>query len=214
MRKLFTFVCVLLLWQSIAVAQNFLHISKGDTTLVVPMAELDSVTIRSESFYAPRYLCDGVYQYSFFSAPLDTVPIYVSKNSVIAKGVFYGKDLVINVDFSNGSCSVPQQQTGYTHSDYGIVSVYGIGTFDFLSGLFELQLTYIVDAGSWGTFFETLQLDMGTYAGTPCMRRVEDEKHEKNQASRRLLVSPKQSEGVECNNTMELIPVSTREYIK
>ena len=46
-----TLTCALLLWQTVAVAQNYLHITSGDSTKIVRMAELDSVTIRDKSFY-------------------------------------------------------------------------------------------------------------------------------------------------------------------
>mgnify|MGYP003294499454 CR=1 FL=1 len=51
MKKLFTLIGALLLWQSVAVAQNYLHIWTGDTTKIVPMAQLDSVTVRDAEFY-------------------------------------------------------------------------------------------------------------------------------------------------------------------
>lgn len=51
MKKLFTLIGALLLWQSMAVAQNELHIWTGDTTKIVRMAELDSATVRDAEFY-------------------------------------------------------------------------------------------------------------------------------------------------------------------
>lgn len=51
MKKLFTLMGALLLWQSVAVAQNYLHIWMGDSTKIVPMAQLDSVTVRDVEFY-------------------------------------------------------------------------------------------------------------------------------------------------------------------
>ena len=54
MKKLFTLIGALLLWQAMAVAQNYLHISSGESTEVVPMAELDSVTV-----------CVGVSRYGY-----------------------------------------------------------------------------------------------------------------------------------------------------
>lgn len=51
MKKLFTLIGALLLWQSVAVAQNYLHIWTGDSTKIVPMAQLDSVTVRDVEFY-------------------------------------------------------------------------------------------------------------------------------------------------------------------
>ena len=46
MKKLFTLLIVMLLWQSAAVAQSFLQIITPEDTTEIPMAELDSVTIR------------------------------------------------------------------------------------------------------------------------------------------------------------------------
>ena len=46
MKKLFTLLIVMLLWQSAAVAQSFLQIITPEGTTEIPMAELDSVTIR------------------------------------------------------------------------------------------------------------------------------------------------------------------------
>ncbi len=51
MKKLFTLMGALLLWQTVAVAQNYLHIWTGDSTKIVPMAQLDSVTVRDAEFY-------------------------------------------------------------------------------------------------------------------------------------------------------------------
>ena len=51
MKKLFTLIGALLLWQSVAVAQNELHIWTGDTTKIVRLAMLDSVTVRDAEFY-------------------------------------------------------------------------------------------------------------------------------------------------------------------
>lgn len=51
MRKLFTLIGALLLWHTAAVAQNYLHIWTGDTTKIVRLAELDSVTVRDAEFY-------------------------------------------------------------------------------------------------------------------------------------------------------------------
>ena len=51
MRKLFTLIGALLLWHTVAVAQNYLHIWTGDTTKIVRMVQLDSVTVRDAEFY-------------------------------------------------------------------------------------------------------------------------------------------------------------------
>lgn len=51
MKKLFALIGALLLWQTVAVAQNCLHISSGDSVRIVPLAQLDSVTVRDVEFY-------------------------------------------------------------------------------------------------------------------------------------------------------------------
>lgn len=55
MKKLLSLIGALLLWQSVAVAQNYLHITSGDSTKIVRMAELDSVTVRDKDFYKPSF---------------------------------------------------------------------------------------------------------------------------------------------------------------
>lgn len=55
MKKLFTLLIVMLLWQSAAVAQSFLQIITPEDTTEIPMAELDSVTIRDVNFYGEKW---------------------------------------------------------------------------------------------------------------------------------------------------------------
>ena len=63
MKKLITFMSALLLWQTMAMAQNYLRISQGDSIVSIPFRELDSVTVRDFNFYknqlTPKSL-DGV----------------------------------------------------------------------------------------------------------------------------------------------------------
>lgn len=57
MKKLFTLLIVMLLWQSAAVAQSFLQIITPEDTTEIPMAELDSVTIRLPKYCPlPSYI--------------------------------------------------------------------------------------------------------------------------------------------------------------
>lgn len=51
MKKLFILMSALLLWQTIAVAQNYLHVTTSGSTFEVRAAELDSVTVRDMAFY-------------------------------------------------------------------------------------------------------------------------------------------------------------------
>lgn len=60
MKKLFTLMSALLLWQTMAVAQNYLHISSGDSVKKVQFAELDSVTVRNADFYKLSFTTEGL----------------------------------------------------------------------------------------------------------------------------------------------------------
>lgn len=164
MKKLFTLMGALLLWQTVAMAQNFLHIWTGDSTKIVPMAQLDSVTVRDVEFYSPKYLCEGTYSDSFFTGTPQTVSVYVFGDQYIAKGALYGNDLTIGCDPLTGACTVKEQYSGYNHPDYGVIRAHGQGSYDASAQLFTLKLEYIVNAGSFGTYTETLQLEGGTRA--------------------------------------------------
>ncbi len=52
MEKVLPLLAAMLLWSAETVAQNYLHIWTGESTEVVPMADLDSITIRDTKFYA------------------------------------------------------------------------------------------------------------------------------------------------------------------
>ena len=60
MKKILILLGAFLLWQSVAVAQNVLHIWTGDSTKVVRMAELDSVTVRDAEFYKQAFTPEGL----------------------------------------------------------------------------------------------------------------------------------------------------------
>ena len=60
MRKLFTFMSALLLLQTMAVAQNYLRISQGDSLVSIPFRELDSVTVRDADFYRLQLTPSGL----------------------------------------------------------------------------------------------------------------------------------------------------------
>ena len=51
MKNLLPLLAAMLLWSTEAVAQNFLRIWTSDSTVTVPMADLDSITIRDTKFY-------------------------------------------------------------------------------------------------------------------------------------------------------------------
>lgn len=189
MKKLFTLIGALLLWQAMAVAQNYLHISSGESTEVVPMAELDSVTVRDANFYrgAWRYLGTGAYTYTQFVSGIDEgCPIYTrnvneegTHKQYQVRDWYLGNPLVIDYDEATDSCWVEPQFTGYVHANYGNVwvaetSLYAAShgqdfneehsSFDPATGLFQLHLIYYVDAGYFGYGYETLQLDGATRA--------------------------------------------------
>jgi hypothetical protein len=189
MKKLFTLIGALLLWQAMAVAQNYLHISSGESTEVVPMAELDSVTVRDANFYGSAwwYLGTGTYTYTqYVSGIHEDRPIYTrnandegTHKQYQVRDWYFGNPLVIDYDEATDSCWVEPQFTGYVHSSYGNLwvaetSLYaaslgqdfneGHSSFDPATGLFQLHVVYYVDAGVFGYGYETLQLDGATRA--------------------------------------------------
>ena len=185
MKKLFTLIGALLLWQAMAVAQNYLHISSGESTEVVPMAELDSVTVRDANFYGSAwgYLGTGTYTYAqFVSGVVPGHSIYVrnandggTHKQYQVRDWYLGNPLVIDYDEATGDCWVEPQFTGFVHSSYGNVwvaeaDIYfgeptgGHSSFDPATGLFQLHVVYYVDAGFFGYGYETLQLDGVTRA--------------------------------------------------
>ena len=86
MKKLFTFLGVLLLWQTMAVAQNHLYVYHGDTCVTkAPIANLDSATVRQTEFYEPLYLCQGVFNESFFYSGAFEVSVYALGDKLIVK---------------------------------------------------------------------------------------------------------------------------------
>lgn len=162
MKKLFALFGALLLWQSVAVAQNVLHIWTGDSTRVVRMAELDSVTVRDGEFYTPTYLCEGAFYDSFFYEEWLDVAVYTLGDTYIVKEALVGRDLTFTYDSNSGMCVVKEQVTGYNHSTYGMIRVRGNGYYEENECSFRFNLEYIVDAGSFGTYGAILQLPVPT----------------------------------------------------
>ena len=181
MKKIFTLFGALLLWQSVAVAQNYLHISSGDSVKKVRVAELDSVTIRDKYFYGYdwEYLTMGTYTFTEVLSGSSTTPIYkrqMSKDGT--KWLFKlenfareGRGLVISYDSSTGRCHIQPQAIGYTYGDYGAIMIADcatytgdeeddLSTFNEETGLFELYVIYYVEAGYLNYGYEYLQLDM------------------------------------------------------
>ena len=159
MKKLFTLLGALLLWQAMAVAQSYLHISQGDSAIAVPIAQLDSATVRDTEFYEPVYLCQGVFNESFFNNDSFEVSVYTLGDKLIVKdaGLYEGFTFTNNI--SSEVFAVEEQKTQYNHSTYGIIRVRGNGIYDSNNDSFYFELQYIVDAGSFGTYPVTLQLN-------------------------------------------------------
>lgn len=159
MKKLFTLLGALLLGQAMAVAQSYLHISQGDSAIAVPIAQLDSATVRDAEFYEPVYLCQGVFYDSFFYNNSFEVSVYTLGDKLIVKDA----DVYEGFTFTNNRSSeifvVEEQKTSYNHSVYGIIRVLGNGTYSPSDDSFYFDLQYIVDAGSFGTYPVVLQLN-------------------------------------------------------
>lgn len=159
MKKLFALLGAILLWQTMAVAQNYLHITSGGETKMVRIAELDSVTLRAVDFYDPKYLCEGVFTTTFFGESFEA-PVYMQciterQHRYIVDGPLY---YVIDLDPLTGKCNVPLNNVRYEHPTYGEMRAHGYGVYDSEKREFRLEVEYTVDAGTFGSFVEILQL--------------------------------------------------------
>ena len=178
MKKLFALFGALLLWQSVAVAQNVLHIWTGDSTRVVRMAELDSVTVRDTKFYgaAWEYVAMGTYQFTQVFGNISTSPVYRRQVSEdlwqykFENWLYQGYDLIIDYNVSTGRCRVQPQPTGYVHGDYGMIMVTDGATYTgneegypsyFVknNNTFELYMVYYVEQGVFGHGYEYMVLE-------------------------------------------------------
>lgn len=189
MKKLFTLFCVLLLWQSVAVAQNELHIWTGDSTKIVQIAKLDSVTVRDKLYYGDymswNYYATGVYEYTLAFSGNVRLNVYVRENltdttkrQFMLENWAFGVNLIIDYDTSSGLCRVQPQSTGYIHEQYGYIMVADlitytgnetdeyISTFDEETGVFKLNMIYYVSEGYFGYGIEQMQLFMDSAANS------------------------------------------------
>lgn len=207
MKKLFTLLGALLLGQAMAVAQNYLHISQGDSAIAVPIAQLDSVTVRQTEFYEPLYLCQGVFYDSFFYNNSFEVSVYTLGDKLIVKDA----DVYEGFTFTNNRSSeifvVEEQKTSYNHSAYGIIRVLGNGTYSPSDDSFYFDLQYIVDAGSFGTYPVVLQLNRSIAAP------VRDRNGEGVPKATSELKATLQAKGLQDDKAthMQLQPMNSRE---
>ena len=211
MKKLFTLLGALLLWQTMAVAQSYLHISQGDSAIAVPIAQLDSVTVRDAEYYTPVYYCDASFYDPFFNESWLDVAVYSNGYTYIVKEALVGKDLTFTYDLYSGVCTVSEQETGYEHPSYGIIRVRGNGIYNSSEDSFYFDLEYIVDAGSYGTYLVTLQLNRAMTAP------VRDHKEEGAEISNpkatselKATLQTKELQGDKATH-MQLQPMNSRE---
>lgn len=125
----------------------------------------------------------GDYTYSVFFGSVDEpavdegLALYRNdKNPALFKIEHWGYD----VDFlftmdAEGNVLVADQETGYTHSTYGMVSVddcvdayedteHGVSSYDAETGTFNFAVVYYVSAGAFGRGIETFQLNAASKA--------------------------------------------------
>ena len=180
MKKLFTLIGALLLWQTMAVAQNFLHITVDDSTkMMVPTAELDSVTVRDAKYYDEgwEYLTTGTYEFTRVFSGTSPSPVYIRQMEEshlwqykFESWLYDGYPLIIDYNDSTGRCHVQPQPTGYVHDTYGMIMVVDAATYtgkeeDYPSyfhkdrNIFELFMVYYVEEGTFGNGYEYLGLD-------------------------------------------------------
>ena len=180
MKKLFTLIGALLLWQTMAVAQNFLHITVDDSTkMMVPMAELDSVTVREVNYYGEgwRYVTTGTYEFTRVFSGISPSSVYKRKMEEdhlwqykFESWLYDGYPLIIDYNDSTGRCHVQPQPTGYVHDTYGMIMATDGATytgkeeeypsyFHRYQNTFELFMVYYVEEGTFGYGYEYLQLN-------------------------------------------------------
>ena len=183
MNKFFTLLGALLLWHTMAVAQNVLRITSDDTTRVVRLADLDSVTIRAKYFYEEP-VGVGTYEFSVITTGTRTTSVLKSRvgNGLwqykLDDWLYVGKSFTIDYNTSTGRCYVQPQPSGYTYGQYGMVMVCDgatytgdesyVSTFDEETGVFKLYMVYYVDAGTLGHGYEYLRL--GEQNAAPALR--------------------------------------------
>ena len=207
MKKLFTLLGALLLWQTMAVAQSYLHISQGDSITAVPIAQLDSVTVRDAEYYTPVYYCDASFYDPFFNESWLDVAVYSNGYTYIVKEALVGKDLTFTYDLYSGVCTVSEQETGYEHPSYGIIRVRGNGYYNNNDNSFIFNLEYIVDAGSFGTYSAILQLPIPT---APARDRQEEDITPKAASELKATLQTKELQGDKATH-MQLQPMNSRE---
>lgn len=206
MKKLFTLLGALLLGQAMAVAQNYLHISQGDSAIAVPIAQLDSVTVRDAEYYTPVYYCDASFYDPFFNESWLDVAVYSNGYTYIVKEALVGKDLTFTYDLYSGVCTVSEQETGYEHPSYGIIRVRGNGYYNNNDNSFIFNLEYIVDAGSFGTYSAILQLPIPT---APARDRQEEDITPKATSELKATLQPNKQDDKATH--MQLQPMNSRE---
>lgn len=211
MKKLFTLLGALLLWQTMAVAQSYLHISQGDSITAVPIAQLDSVTVRQTEFYEPVYMCGGVFYDTFFENNSFEVSVYTLGDKLIVKDAGLYEGFTFTNNRSSEVFAVEEQRTQYNHPSYGIIRVRGNGIYNSSEDSFYFDLEYIVDAGSYGTYLVTLQLNRAMTAP------VRDHKEEGAEISNpkatselKATLQTKELQGDKATH-MQLQPMNSRE---
>lgn len=179
MKRFFTLLGAFLLWQTMTMAQDYVKVLRGDTCLAeVPLAQLDSITLRPKGFYGSEweYIGTGTYEFVHLFAFTKTIPIYAKEESdslvyVKMDGWLYPEyPLIITLNPETGRCYVNPQPTGYVNGKYGMImvadgSTYSgrddqfISTYDEQTETFSLYIVYYVDEGYFGHGYETLKMN-------------------------------------------------------
>ena len=228
MKKFFTLLGAFLLWQSVAVAQNYLHIWAGDSTKKVRIAELDSVTVRDKMFYGYdwEYVAMGTYEFTRLFGNIATMPVYKQQleNSgtlwkfKLESWLYENYPLVIDYNASTGRCHVQPQPTGYVHDTYGMIMVADgstytgneddyVSTYNVETGTFELFMVYYVNEGTFGYGYEYLQLDMQEGAAT---RAQELRSASPNIQGKRPVQTLRRSESLQTSPIQRQVPTTRR----
>lgn len=190
MKKFFTLLGVLLLWQTMAMAQDYVKVLRGDSCLAdIPLAQLDSITLRPKKFYDWQYVGTGTYEFTHVFNTTRTCNVYCKQfpddivKVRVENWLIDGYHLIITLNSETGRCVVEPQPCGYEHNTYGMIYVTDGGTYtgkhdtyvssyDEESETFNLFMVYYVDAGTFG------------YGNEMMTMNFDDEENEARQASR------------------------------
>lgn len=242
MRKLFTLIGALLLWHTAAVAQNYLHIWTGDTTKIVRMVQLDSVTVRDAEFYKVdlnnvsglRFTgrvsdyWGSVYSFNVTLAQGEGTTVYIqnldpffAENGFTAAGgsnILAG-ELVVAADGKSATITCQLAQAiGY--NDCMFYNPFGGTSIDFALTEMALECTTgygVCNAeGQWYTAFNPFTLNKAAGTAAPARKaKAMEPKPQKGMKQPTPMMAPRKQEAAPAKTgALQLMPMPADQTIK